>query len=371
MPTVSGCVILPALLTMKKWLPLFVLNITLILILQGCYRDSYYLTLDRTARREFKKIHSLLENEELYEKKFIIMRHILGFLTGKASNGEINLFLTTHVEKNPGDPFNPYYLLIVARNFREDMAYPFAINYYERILKNYNDLQYMGNSIHYLCLRDLIEIIDDNEAKIVYYKDIIARFSDFINIGETYYYLGNTYAMEGDWPQAIQAYRKFLDYPEASVSGDPFARERISSMLAFYNTEKNWTFQSLDELVDTVVNAINTAKFRRDSRLIRRHMAKVNFFAISWEEGESTTDPVFIEHLDTFLSPRISVDSKLDRASNQQEAYLKTTGWSYRINTWYLYFRKINFPADSSIHGNWEWAGIYFGEKTFATSNTR
>jgi len=23
----------------------------------------------------------------------------------------------------------------------------------------------------------------------------------------------------------------------------------------------------------------------------------------------------------------------------------------------------VNFPADPKVHGNWEWAGIYFGEK--------
>ncbi|MDR1596788.1 MAG: tetratricopeptide repeat protein, partial [Treponema sp.] len=45
------------------------------------------------------------------------------------------------------------------------------------------------------------------------------------------------------------------------------------------------------------------------------------------------------------------------------EAYLRTWGWSQYISTWYLYFRKINFPSDPEIHGRWEWAGIYYGEK--------
>ncbi|MCI6442425.1 MAG: tetratricopeptide repeat protein, partial [Spirochaetia bacterium] len=45
------------------------------------------------------------------------------------------------------------------------------------------------------------------------------------------------------------------------------------------------------------------------------------------------------------------------------EAYLRTTGWSNYVNVWYLYFRKVNFPADPEIHGRWEWAGIYYGEK--------
>jgi len=356
---------------MKKRLSFTILIITLIISFSSCNKNGYYLTMNRDTVKVFNTLYSSLEGEELFEKKFIIMRQILDLLSGKSSNGEINLFLTTYVEQNQDDPFNAYYLMIVARNYREDMAYPFAVNYYERILMNYQDLQYLGNSIHYLCLRDLLEMIEDNEAKIVYYKDMIARFSDYINIGETYYYLGNTYAEAGEWDQAIQAYRKFLDFSDMAIAGDSYARERVNSLLAFYNTEKNWTFESLDKLVDTVRNAINDAKFRRDGRTLRKHMSRVNFFAISWEEGEGTTEPEFLENLATFLSPRITVDNELDRASNQQEAYLKTADWEYRFRTWYLYFRKINFPADSEIHGNWEWAGIYFGEKPFAASDER
>ena len=356
---------------MKKRVIFTILIIILTLSFTSCYREGYYINLGRSERKVFTRLYSSLQGEELYEKKFIIMRQLLELLSGAASNAEINLFLTTYVEQNRPDPFNAYYLMIVARNYREDMAYPFAISYYERILKNYQDIKYMGNSIHYLCLRDLLDMIEDTDARIVYYKDIIARFSELINIGETYYYLGDTYAQAGEWEQAIQAYRKFLDFSDLSVAGDSYARERVQALLAFYNTDKNWTFESLDVLVDTVINAINEAKFRRDSRLLRKYMTKVNFFAVSWEEGEGTTEPEFVDNLGTFLSPRITVDRKLDRASNQQEAYLKSSGWSYRISTWYLYFQKINFPADSEIHGNWEWAGIYFGEKPFAASDER
>jgi len=42
---------------------------------------------------------------------------------------------------------------------------------------------------------------------------------------------------------------------------------------------------------------------------------------------------------------------------------LRTWGWHQYLSTWYLYFRKIYFPADPEIHGRWEWAGIYYGEK--------
>ena len=355
---------------MKKRAIFLIVIITLMFSLSGCYKEGNYLSLNRNERTKFNKLYKHLETEASYEKKFIIMKQILEFISGKASNGEINLFLTTYVEKNQKDPFNAYYLMVVAHNYREDMAYPFAVNYYERILKNYHDLQFMGNSIHFLCLRDLLDMIEDDEVRILYYKDILARFSDYINVDETYYNLGNTYAKVGEWDLAIESYRKFLEFFD-NTSSDSYSKERIVELLAYYSTDKNWTFESLDLLVDKVVNSINEAKFRNDSRLLRVNMSKVNFFAVSWEEVETTADPEFIANLGIFLSPRISASKVLDKASNQQEAYLKTTGWSYRISTWYLYFRKINFPADSEIHGNWEWAGIYFGEKPFAVSDER
>jgi len=59
---------------------------------------------------------------------------------------------------------------------------------------------------------------------------------------------------------------------------------------------------------------------------------------------------------------RIHYANKLDASSNSTEAFLRTWGWA-QISTWYLYFRKIYFPSDPEIHGRWEWAGVYYGEK--------
>jgi hypothetical protein len=60
---------------------------------------------------------------------------------------------------------------------------------------------------------------------------------------------------------------------------------------------------------------------------------------------------------------RIRYETELDAGSNANEAYLRTWGWSQYISVWYFYFRKINFPLDPEIHGRWEWAGVYYGEK--------
>jgi hypothetical protein len=85
---------------------------------------------------------------------------------------------------------------------------------------------------------------------------------------------------------------------------------------------------------------------------------------MSWEQDDSESNTQVLFDLGSFLrGSKISYAKELDIDSNAREAYLETWGWSYRMPTWYLYFRKINYPGDPEINGRWEWAGIYFGEK--------
>jgi len=62
-------------------------------------------------------------------------------------------------------------------------------------------------------------------------------------------------------------------------------------------------------------------------------------------------------------SREVRFSDKVDELSNEGEAYLRSTGWNYRIPTWYFYFRRVEYPADPDVNGAWEWAGVYFGEK--------
>jgi hypothetical protein len=86
------------------------------------------------------------------------------------------------------------------------------------------------------------------------------------------------------------------------------------------------------------------------------------FFTMGWSQDE--TDMFTHTNIDisSFLNSRIYIAKDLDPMSNEKEAFLWTSGWSYRIKTWYLYFKKIDYPADPEINGRWEWAGILFGE---------
>ena len=85
---------------------------------------------------------------------------------------------------------------------------------------------------------------------------------------------------------------------------------------------------------------------------------------MSWRQDEEQENSLANFTMRDFgYGNRIRYNANLDEASTPNEAYLRTWGWSNYINVWYFYFRKINFPLDPEIHGRWEWAGIYYGEK--------
>ncbi len=338
--------------------------------------ESYFIIGNKEEKKELSMLFKTLkEIGEDNERKYIILQQIIKHLHNPEHREKLNLFLTTYVEKNPSDPFDAYYLLVIAENYREEEAFPFAIHYFERIIKNYNDLLVRGRSVHFICLTNLITLVKEPEIRVNYYKELIARFSEnsetgniieMIDKGPIYYYLGRTYEDLGEWDLSIQAYKNFLKYPDTRIPEKPDIHKEIESMVAFYDyRNKNWTVSSLEDLTKKIQSAL----YKRDSRQLNRYRSKVNFFAKSWEqEGSESNIEEFCSALGRFMLKGLRYNRTLDTDSNAQEAYLKTWGWSYRIKTWYLYFRKIDFPPDPELNGQWEWAGIYFGKKPFSGS---
>lgn len=346
----------------------------LIILTLGCCKlyntlvnpPPYYIVGNEKEKDELLQLSQAMDEQSSNpEANFILIQEITKILHGQGEIEILNLFLTTYVEKNSEDPFNGYYLLLTAQNYLDSGAMPFAIHYFDRILKNYSDLRVRGQSIHYICLSNLIKLVDKPQNKVDYYKELLSNFSDDIEKGPAYFYLAKTYEELGEWDLSIQAYKNFLQYPESKVPGYPDAVKQIRPIIDFYDyRNKNWIRENLNDLVNSVKYAIRNKDFRR----LSIYRAKINFFAVSWEQVKTEANPAFLDKLNTFMKNRVRYSAELDRDSNLQEAYLKTWGWSYRIETWYLYFRRVNFPANPEIHGQWEWAGIYFGAKPFSRS---
>lgn len=335
------------------------------IILASCSsgRENYLLDGLRENREEQQELLNLLDrNPEDPETRFALVNRISSNLIAEKRNGELILFLTSTVDGNPADPYAAYWLLLVARAYLDQGANEMAGYYFARILENCPDLDVRGSSIHLASLQNLIRITDSAELLIRYYTEMITRFGGEIDQGHAYFMLARAYERLGEWDLAIQTYKQFLEYGQFGIQipGVPDAYEYAKKIIDYDASSKDWTFDSLDDLVNVIRKAINGY----DYRALDRYRAKVNFFAMSWKQDSSGSNAeADFAMRDFMLGNRIRYNDTLDASSNPNEAYLRTWGWSQYISVWYLYFRKVNFPADPDIHGRWEWAGIYYGEK--------
>lgn len=290
------------------------------------------------------------------------MNQIAGNLRSADRHNSLIYFLTTSVESNPEDPYNAYWLLMVAAAYLENNAPRIAEYYFERILATCPDLTVGDSSVHRICLEHLIRISTNHEALVQHYTDLITRFSTEINLPRSYFLLARSYERLGEWELAIKTYAQFLGYGrfDITIPGVPDAWAYAKRLVDYNSSAKDWTFETLDELVAAIKGAINSY----NHRALERYRAKVNFFAMSWkQEASDSNSQVDFNMRDFMGGNRIRYNENLDASSNPNEAYLRTVGWNQYVSTWYLYFRKVNFPADPEIHGRWEWAGIYYGEK--------
>jgi hypothetical protein len=344
-----------------------------------------FLVGSPTDRADLEELFTILDDEGSDEiERFAAVRQISSILLAQRQYGRLAVLLTGIAAESEGEtslsgeglgaqegvaggkgleagtPFVAWYLFTAAYAYELQGAAPMAALYYDRIVKNWPDLIVEGRSIHYECLSRLIETVDSPERRIEYYKDIIARFPERADMGRVLFLLAKEYERVGDWDLAIKTYSRYLPYFGVAIPGHPEAFQYARNIVDFYNSTKDWAYDDLQVLVTNIKTALSAG----DPNRLRRYKAKVNFFAISWHQDETEVNsPVLFDFAEFMSGGRIYSAESLDPSSGSREAFLKTWGWSERITTWYLYFRKIYFPADPEIHGRWEWAGIYFGER--------
>ena len=324
--------------------------------------NSYYIYGTKMEKKALSDLFAALNDENAVEiDTYFTVREIANIYSRKKQYGRLTTFLSSWVEQHPDDYYNAYYLLGIADAYIRQDAYPAAALYFDMIVKNYPDLIIKGNSIHLECLKQLIELTADAAQKAWYYEELLSRFSGEIDAGPAYFLLGQTYEELGEWNKAIESYARFLPYYIAVVPGYPDAYAYAKQLVDFNNSQKDWAFESLQSMINTITGALDEGNIRR----LWSYRAKVNFFARSWAQGESDDAGMADFSLSTFAaSTKIRYADNLEAWSNPNEAYLRTSGWSSLLTpVWYFYFRKINFPPDPEIHGKWEWAGIYYGEK--------
>lgn len=293
--------------------------------------------------------------------RVVASERLAGYMVRSGHAERMVVLLTTLVAEQPDDPYGAYYLYLVARHYQETGALPIARHYYERVVGDYDDLTIHGTSLHLSSLRALIDLTRDPFKRASYYQRLIDDHRNAVDEGRVYYYLANTLEDLGEWERSYAAYREFVRRPETEIPGLPRAHEGVAAKLAFYDSDKSWVVDRLDDLRQRIGWAIAT----KNAGELLRYRAKVNFFTRSWEQ--ENTDPNATPDWDigSLLqrSRYVVVAPEIDISSNADEAYLYTNGWGLRIPTWYLYFRRVDFPADPEVHNSWEWAGVFLGER--------
>lgn len=302
----------------------------------------------------------LINDPDNMENRFILWEQIISLYQKYDRQEELTALLGDYTESHPDDPFNGYYLYTLAASYEKRDKHRAAEQYYTLLLNNYPDLRINKESLHFLTLRHLIQILEDPYRRLHYYQEINQRYPGKLEPGVYHYYLAQTYEEIGEWEKAMDQYQAFLNYPDTIIQGKPDIQQAIKSKVDFYNSDKSWARESLTSLIASIKYATRTLNLRA----LRSYQSRVNFFMLSWDHAEDSaytfTRSTF--NIRPFLRSGIRFAPTLDADSNEREAYLRSTGWSY-IGPWYFYFRKVDFPADPEINGRWEWAGIYFGEK--------
>lgn len=340
-----------------------ILLAALALPLLGCGAPEvrYYLgTLGRD--REIGELYQLLERESDAERRFVLVQQLAHALAAAGRREAEVVFLTTRVARQVDDPFNGYYLLMAAQVSEELGEVPLAVHYYARVLKNHQDLLVKGQSVHLHCLQRLVELETRAPQRIGYYKELTSpRFSGRVELpGTLYFRLAQSYEEVGNWEQAIKAYNLFLGTADLDVPGVTDASRVATEKVLFYYADPTWTVPDLATLVEAVRDAIR----RKDTAKLRRYQARVNFFAEGWDQAAPSEEVPEEFAIGGYLAgSNPHVEDQLDPTSNDREAWLRTTNWSFRPTTWFLYFRRIDFPAKPEVNGQWEWAGIKFGER--------
>ena len=321
--------------------------------------------VSKVYRQTQAQLEAQLQKPDLSnETQFGIINQIAKNMLAIKDYNSLILFLTIWVEKHESDPYNAYWLLMTANAYLETDAAPVASYYFERIIRNYPDLIVQDKSVHFLSLQQLIQISTEPANRIKYFNQLITQFPNDVSITEMYYRLALEYEKEGEWAQAIRTYKLFTNRDDAAtmqLQDIPNAYQTAKQLIDFNNSSKDWTFETIDDLTDAIKKAISSYDYRK----LDSYKSKVNFFAMSWQQDESADNAQSSFSMRSYMrGNRLHYEKNIDSSiSSPTEAYLRTWGWHSFVNVWYLYFRKVNFPADPEIHGRWEWAGIYYGEK--------
>ena len=322
-------------------------------------RLTYFLGKD--VEREAEELYRLAETTTDAQVRATAVHQLSSHLVHERGTRPLIVYLSTYTEQHPEDPYNGFYLYLTGQSYLAEESPELALSYFERVVDLYPTVSIADLSLRESALYELVRLSPDPERRARYYRLLINEFPDTENTGLLYYRLAENLAELGHWDEVYQAYREILRFPEIDVPGEPDAYREIQDRVEFHDSAKNWTLATVEDLRRTITWALRN----KDTGTLTRFQAKVNFFTRSWEQDFDDPNASPDWNIGELLlsTRRLSIRPEVDLDADGDEAYLWTFGWGLRIRTWYLYFRQVDYPPDPEIHGTWEWAGVFLGER--------
>ena len=232
----------------SKLLPAKVFLLFVLIIFSACKNGNSIKNSNSSLNKQ-EELQNLLEFGTLNNKqRYSIIKQMADSLLAQKDYHGLILFLTDWVDNNPDDMYNSYWLLMTAYAYLSTGAEPVAEYYFDRILQQCQDLLVKGNSVHFICLQNLIQISKTPSHRIKYFNELINRFPQNVNTTELYLRLALEYQNDSQWTQALKTYNQFLQQPDATtiqIAGEPDAYKNARHMIDFNNSSKDWTFETL------------------------------------------------------------------------------------------------------------------------------
>jgi len=319
---------------------------------------GYYLVGPPETRDRLRTLFAILEGGGP-EEAFAATREISAVFLAEGENGRLISFLGERMAAFPEDPYGGFHLLTVAYAHLRNGSDAVALRYFDLLVRNFPDVRVNGESVHFLALTQLIELNDNPYRQLSYLDELLSRFPDRVDGPALLYRLALVQESLGRWDDAMDSYSRFLARGTGPIHGYPEAYDEARRRVNLYHSSRNWTFDSLRSLADSVRSAVEAGNGAR----LRDMQAGANFFTRSWGHDDIVAMNRNPFNVAGFMrGAQLHAANDFHRSSTENEVLMRTWGWPMSVPVWYMYFRKVDFPADPSVHGRWEWAGIYFGE---------
>ena len=148
---------------------------------------------------------------------------------------------------------------------------------------------------------------------------------------------------------------KGYDYIDENIN-----LRKIRNEIYFYNSNKNWIFQDLETLIESIKNAVK----EKNEKLLRRYISRREFNIQLFQMSKSRKWSYNELDISRRWTWRILFEDALEDFSGKDEAYLKSKNWNFSMmRTWFFYFKRVHYPFDNQINGGWEWCGIFLGNR--------